>query len=402
MVDGTDRRSHRAIGNLDSIEEIGSRIRADSPLGRGGYAVVRGWALHEGRHEPVDSLLVSLGAETTVAAFLGLPRPDVAERFGPGALNAGFLAVFPLTGTLGQHRLTLEARAGDELLSCDTSCTISIDVPENPLAGRQERGEFWAYAIDGVHLSDGAPARTFEQGVAILSWGSPAFIKLWVIDLAKRAPPEGIIARSGGVYLRVIDGLMRHDAALSAGAPEAVRCGFAVPVTPSLSGTESIELFALGSDDTYVRLGEVRLRRTDPLPFSSLSRSGRIRGRIDSIAVDDRSVSATHDIAVAHRSILKLRGWAVDEIGPRLSGGVFADMEGGATYEASCGGIRLDVAEELDAPGIAACEFEATIDVTSLSPGRHRISMFALTARRDALGAFGSSIFFDVAKASDT
>lgn len=401
VIDGTSRRSHRAIAYVDTVEEIGARSGADSPLGRGAYAVVRGWALHEGRHEPVESLRVSVGTETTVEAFLGLPRPDVAERFGRGALNAGFVAVFPLTAPCGPYQLTLEALAGDEVLPCDTSYAVSIDVPENPLAGRQERGDFWAYAIDGVYLSNGTPASSFDQGIAVLSWGCSAFIKLWAIDLAKRAPPEAIIARSGGVYLRVIDSLMRHDAALSVGAPGAAQCGFAVPVSPSLSGTELVELFALGCNDTYVRIGEVKLRRPDTLPLSALPRSGRIRGHLDEITVNGAPVSAADDIAVAHGSVMKLRGWAVDEMGPRLSGGVFADIEGD-TFEALRGRIRPDVAALLDAPDVAACEFEATIDTTSLSPGRHRISMFALTARRDAMGAFGDSIFVNVAKAYET
>lgn len=374
---------------------------ASASLGRGAYALVRGWALDEESNEPVDSLLVSLEAETTVAALLGLPRPDIAERFGEGSLNAGFIAVLPLMAPVGRHKLAIEVHSRGKVLPFDTSCVVSIDVPVDPLASRKERNECWAYAIDGVLLSDGTPPPSFDQGVAVLPWGSSAFIKLWAIDLAKRAPPHRLIARSGGIYLRVIGGLMRYDAASSVGVPDAGRCGFAVPVSPSLSGTESVELFALGSDDTYVRLGNVSLRRPDPLPLSALSRTGRIRGSIDEITRNGVSISAADDIAIVAGNVLKLRGWAVDDVGPRLCGGVFADVDG-RTCEASRGEPRPDIEALVDAPGIAECEFEVTIDTTALSPGRHRISMFALTARRDALGAFGDPIFVNVAMASNT
>jgi hypothetical protein len=391
VVDSTGRQSHRAIGHVDSVEEIGSRVEGASSIGRGAYALVRGWVLHEERREPVDALRVSLDVEG-VAAVLGFPRPDIVEHFGPASLNAGFVAAVPITAPNGEHRITIEARSSDGVLPCDASSVVRIGVPEHPLMGRQERSDSWAFAFDGICVSGGVAA-SYENGVAVVPLGTPANVRLWAIDLAERAPPARIVARSGGIYLRVIDGLKRDDAALSLGVAGAERCGFAVPVSPSLSGVELVELFAISVDGTYARLGDFRLRRPDALPFGTLPYSGQIRGSVDQITVNGVSVPASSDITVGHRDILTIRGWAVDEVGPRLCGGVFVEIEGGSAHEAPLGGVRNDVAAEL---GIVPREFVATIDTTSLSPGRRGLSLFALTARRDARGDFGQTIFVNV------
>ena len=388
-----------AVDQVTSLEEIGSSAGDLPSLRQGDFALARGWAIRADDHTPVDAVSVMLGTEASVESFQGLPRPDVAEHFGSAALNSGFAVVFPVTAPIGQQPLAFEARSQGEVLPLDLTCIVSIDPPPNPLAGRHERSDRWAFAIDGIHLDYATPAPKNDPDdadVFTLSLGSTAFIKLWVIDLAHNAPAAGVVARCGGLYLPVLAGVVRRDAAAAVGLPQAAQCGFAVPVSPPISGVASVEIFALGSDDSYAHLGTIRFREMNPLPLSALPSACPIRGRLDEVTVEGIAVSPPDNVTVAPGGVVSLRGWAVDEQGPRLSAGVFATIDGGATYQAAYGGMREDVAAALDTPGIAACEFNVTIDTNALSSGRHRISLVALTARGDAYGAFGSAVFVSV------
>ena len=238
MVDGIDAPRYRAIGNVDSVEEFGAQGGRGSSIGRGAYAVVRGWVLHEQFRSPVDLLLVSLGTETAAVAFLGLSRSDVAEHYGSAALRAGFVAVIPVTVSPGVHRLSFAARVGDQILAWDPKHRRHHRRPEKIrwCKGRHERTDHWAFSVDGLFRSDGTRLEAAGEGDAV-PWNCSAFIKLWAIDLAARAPAERIVARSGGVDLPVLDGLTRADAAASVSVLPAQRCGFAVPVSPPLYGT---------------------------------------------------------------------------------------------------------------------------------------------------------------------
>lgn len=382
-----------AIDRVTSLEETGSGVRDLPSLRQGDFAVARGWAIRADDRTPVDAVSVTLGTEASVESFPGLPRPDVAAQFGNVSLNSGFTVVFPVTAPIGQQPLAFEARSRGEVLPLDPTCIVAIDPPSNPLAGRHERSDRWAFAIDGIHLDYATPAPKNDPDdadVFTLSLGASAFIKLWVIDLAHNAPAAGVVARCGGLNLPVFSGVLRADAAAAVGLPQAAKCGFAVPVCPPIGGVASVELFALGRDDAYAYLGTIRFREMHPLPLSALRSTGRIRGRLDDIAAEGVVVSPPGDVTVAPGSVVSLRGWAIDEQGPRRSGGVFAAIEGGATHQATYGGLREDVATALDVPGIVACEFTATIDTTGLSRGRHRISLVALTARGDAYGTLDS------------
>jgi hypothetical protein len=232
-----------------------------------------------------------------------------------------------------------------------------------------------------------------------VSWRTPAFIKLWAIDLARRLPAERIIARTGGIDLPVLAGLSRVDAALSAGVFSASRCGFAVPVIPPVSGVESIDLFAFDAGSDFISLGKIRIGRSDSLPYQALPQTNGIAGRIDEITIDGRTVTDPGNVSLPRGSELGIRGWAYDEIGPRRSGGVYACTEDDATFEADYGGLRADVAAAHDAPAISSCEFQIKIGAGSLSPGRHDISIVALSSRRDAKAPLGDRIVLWVTEA---
>ena len=360
-------------------------------LRRGDFARARGWVVRADDATPVDGLSVTLAGEPAVEAIVGLSRPDVAEHLGADARKSGFEVVFPVTAPLGRQQLAFEARSGGEILPLDSACIVSIDPPSDPLAGRYERRDGWAFTIDGIRLAEGRAAEKNDPSapdVFTLALAARAFVQLWVIDRVHDVPASGVVARAGGIYLPVLASAVRRDAAAYVGLPSAERCGFIVPVSPPLCGVGSVDLFALGCDESYAYLGAVRFRDANPLPLSALPRSGRIRGNVDEVTQTG--------------GVLRLRGWAVDEQGPRLSGGVFASLGGGTPSQASYGGSREDIASALDAGWIAACEFNVTLDTAGLSSGRHSVSLVALTARGDAAGEFGSPLFITVPESPTT
>jgi hypothetical protein len=382
---------------VDSVDELGPHEALVGLLSRGAYAVARGWALQPNRSEPVDTLRVSLGGDVWVDALTGLPRPDVAKQFGPGALNSGFVAAFPVMPSPGRHEVLFEAGAGSQAVALDVNCFVTVRIPEDPLAGRRERRDGWAFAIDGVHrdVVDG----TNVSGVTLTPASRP-YIKLWALDVAERCAAARIVARSGGVYLRVLDGYVRRDAALALGLPDAERCGFAIPVSAAVGGAELVELFALGSDNTYVRLGALRVTEQSLSPFTALPRSAHLIGHLEEVVVDGTPLPLSPSISVRTQAVLTLRGWVADGIGPRRAGGVFAEVDGSTLHEGSYGGSRPDVAAANDAPWITECQFEVEIAAASLSPGSHRIAVGAFDARRNAVGQIDRSIVVDVLSGS--
>ncbi len=378
MRSPSDIRSENLVGSIDEIRQLG-RVSEQNDLSVGSYIAIRGWLLDAAQSTPVHMLTVGIANQEPAQALLGIERADVAGVHGAQALRSGFLAVFPITAGPGMQSLVLAADvAGEryELVQADAFTTRS---PDDPFAGLTLDALGWDVFIDGV-FDGSTQAQQDEDGVVIVPGNVPTAIRGWA--LFNGLPAREIIARSGGRYLRVFSGKLRPDVAAFNDEPDAAACGFLIPVLATPTGVEEIRIFGVSEDDTYAHLTSVQIRQSTVRSSDLLPESAAIVGAVDGIAID--SIAQSADLVCTEDQELELRGWAIDEIGPLLVGGIEIALDDRTVVQTQTTAARADIAAKREASGITDCGFTVRWRVQDVAPGPHRLIVRALSARRDA------------------
>lgn len=388
MLTNWTLRSASLIGHIDEIAVVGGDVLTSDGIPRGGYASFRGWLVDGSGVRQPDGLAIAVGDGKQIAATLGFPRPDVSENLGLDGVQGGFYGVGAVTAACGAQPLVVFARIGDELrpLECSGQCAVLPVV--DPLSGLTRRNDGWAAVIDGFFGGDDAITTTGDGGAIVVGEDRPVSLRFWCVDLKAGTPPLAVVARMGGSYLSVLDGVRRADAARHVGAPDAERCGYLVSSVPPLVGVGIIELFAIFEDGTYGSLGSTAFRRSVPLSSRVLPEDAQVTGELDEIRVGDRTFTRDDTIELRQDETLVIRGWSVDTVGPRLTGGVEAHVNDVLVSESRRGISRPDIAAHFEHSGLSDCEFALDIAGANLKPSSSHLTLWGLSARRDARALF--------------
>jgi len=382
--------SNDVLGSVDEVRQLGRPAPTDG-IAVGSYLVVRGWILNRADGTPLQDLRVGIDAFSPSAAILGFERTDVRDAHGASALKSGFLAVLPVTAPPGRHELVFGFGTNDRRRDLVVSAALMTEPPVDPLAGLADERAGWEFALDGVFDGDSALDQD-SDGVFVCPTERPVAIRGWALHGPTGAAAREIVARTGGRYLLVLAPQARPDVAAIKAAPHAVDCGFTIPLLPSPIGVEEIALFALREDGSYASLARVRVRQARPLASSTLPRSDAVAGTIDAIALDDRTLDSIHEINAFEHQVLRVRGWAVDTVGPLLTGGIELTLDDVAVVQTQTSLTRQDIATKYH--GLTDTGFEIAWTIAALAPGAHLLGVRALSARRDAVATLATYRFF--------
>ena len=381
---GIELQTDDVVGSIDELHEAGGVSDVAHSVARGSYVTVRGWLLDRVSHRPAESIAVALTAESEVEAVMGLPRPDVAEVFGASATGSGFAAAVPADAALGLCALSLRPRRNGLRWDVALEDAVTVVPPKDPFEGFDRRPGQWAFVIDGMFVGESRVPRE-ANGVYVVDPRVPAELRLWAIDGAALEPASAIVARFGGRFVRITSTIPRSDAAASLRAPRATMCGFAVPFIPSPVGTERVDLYALDGEGSYAHLASVRARQPNPLPASILPVTAKVQGALDALDVAGAAVEPVGDVTVTPGQALRLRGWAVDTLGPRLSGGIDVLIDDNLVGEMQTLCDRSDIAAKFAHSGLLESGFDLTLTVPGLELGPHELTVRVFSARRDAI-----------------
>ncbi len=391
MSDGGGLHGESVAGHVDEIGIVGGELAMPGTVPQGCRLSIRGWALNRRTGKPVDRLRIAVADGPLAEAVLEFRRQDVADGLEWATSEyGGFYAVIPVDCGLGSQPVTVMAYCDDNLIPLDCGCKVEVGPTLDQIAGYEERSEGWAFAVDGFFTGDRRFDVADQRHTAIVAYELPSILKLWIIDLKEKRPPASVVARLGGSYLPVFDGTERPDAAASVGVLDAHRCGFSIPVVPALSCTSLLQLYALSTDGGYLRLPGISVRQANPLPSDALPQNAAVQAHVDEIRIGDVSSPFSRHIAVKRGAPIIIRGWAVDEVGPRLPGSIEALIDGAKTVAASNGGRRSDIADLFGNTAIADCEFEMVLDTSSWRDGRHHVGLRAFSARGDHVKKFAN------------
>ena len=382
--------SNDVLGSVDEVRQLG-RPTASDGIAVGSYITIRGWILNRAHGTPLKDLRVGIDALAPSTAILGLERTDVRDSHGASALKSGFLAVLPVTVPPGRHELVFGFDTNDERRDLIVSAALMTEPPVDPLAGLAHNGAGWEFALDGVFDGDSALDQN-SDGVFVCPTERPVAIRGWALHGPTGAVAREIVARSGGRYLHVLAQQARPDVAAVKAAPHAIDCGFTIPLLPSQIGVEEIGLFALREDGSYASLARIRVRQARPLASSTLPESDTIVGAVDAIALDDRTLDSISEIHAFEHQVLRVRGWAVDTVGPLLTGGIELTLDDVAVVQTQTSLARQDIATKYHAPTDAG--FEIAWTIAALAPGAHLLGLRALCARRDCVATLATYRFF--------
>jgi hypothetical protein len=371
------------VGHIDEIGQAGGESGIATSIARGGFAIVRGWLVDRRASKPPDAISVAVGSGSIVAAVTGLKRPDVAAVYGSAAIASGFVAAVPIDVPLGACALSVRVRAGRRRFSVEVPIPSLVVAPDDPFGGLERRPGDWRYCVDGVFVGD-ARAPVDASGAYVVAPGEAADIRMWAIDAAALCPPAAIVARFGGRYLAVPGTIERADAAAHVGAYGAAWCGFSIPFIPSPVGTDQVEIYAVDRFGGYAHLTFVRARGAHPRSASVLPPTASTRGVIDMLAVDAFESRSDARVTACAGQRLRVRGWAIDEVGPRLSGGVELLVDGEAIAQTQTRLARPDVAALFESGMLVDSGFEMGIDLPPLPIGTRQLALRVYSARRDA------------------
>jgi hypothetical protein len=379
-------------GCIDEVAVIGGDPVTGYGIPRGGYVSFRGWLVNVAGGPQPDEVNIAVGTsprEQRLTGLLGLPRPDVASQSPGGVVDCGFFGAGAITAPCGTQPVVVTARTGSTVVHLACAGTVDVVPTLDPLQGLTFRDGGVSASIDGFYAGDD---RVDQQanGMAIVPFDRPVSLRLWCVDRRSGTPPLAVVARLGGSYLSVIDGVERPDVVRHLELSEAVRPGFLVPVFAPHAGTGTIEMFAILEDGTYARIPAVRFRAPDAATTQVLPTHAQIRGMVDEARVADREFAGTSAIEAGRGQTVFIRGWAFDLVGPRVSGGIEAEIDGVVVAEARRGNPRADIARESGNSAVSDSEFIVEIDTRTLPPRRYTLSLWALSARSDARSLFAS------------
>jgi len=157
-----------------------------------------------------------------------------------------------------------------------------------------------------------------------------------------------------------------------------------VPFLPSPIGVEEIRLYAITENGGYSYLDSVRARQFQTLGSSALPESDDIRSSIDEFTIGGRKVESDGQLAITAGTPISLRGWAVDSVGPRLTGGIELLLDDAVVVQTQTNLPRPDVAESFGDLGVTESEFALRWAMPPVAVGTYRLSLRAFSARRDA------------------
>jgi hypothetical protein len=390
MFDGREPRTESILCHIDEISVAAGEPTTSGSLPQGALTSVRGWFLSREHGDALSRVTTRIGDGLPVDAHWEFRRQDVTAAFEWASPYCGFYAVLPIDSGQGTQTVTVSAYATDRTIRTASPCQVEVSGALDPLAGLSERPDGWAVSIDGFFSSDGH-LHSFVRGskASIIPYERPALLKVWIVDVKSRRPPTAVLALLGGSYLPVYGPSDRNDAALHVGIPSAALCGFTIPVIPPWAGTATVRLFALSVDGTYLRIPPITVRQENALRADALPDGDTVRGNIDEIRVGD-FVSESHERVVVPRgTLVQIRGWAVDTLGPRLSGGVEAVIDGAEIVAALSGRLRPEIALDFGNTALADCEFLCSFDTVDWRRGAHSIALRAFSSRGDRIQRFG-------------
>jgi hypothetical protein len=379
-------RSDSVVGYLDELSELGCDAIVTNTAARGGFVIVRGWLYDREAERSADTIRIRLNSGPAVEAVVGLNRPDVANVMGTRAAASGFAAAIPVLVTAGSCTLAISPAFDDRSRTIELHDVIEVVDAPDPFAGLHPDPGHWMFSVDGVFDGAGRCIEVDAAGAYVLPADAGADARLWVLDAGDRQPPQALVVRFGGRHLIVSSTIERLDAALSIDAPGARMCGFSIPLMPSPIGTEIIDVYAVGRSGAYAHLTSLRVRRPEPLSAGLLPPTAPLIGALDAVFCDGVSAPAAGDIPVDVGMAIRLCGWVVDPVGPRLTGGIEVLVDGRVAAETHTRLVRTDVAASLGTNGVAECGFDVLLTVPQLAAGPHVLAVRALSSRRDATG----------------
>ena len=110
-----------------------------------------------------------------------------------------------------------------------------------------------------------------------------------------------------------------------------------------------------------------------PLRSSILPQTGAIAGELDEVSCEGIPLQRRGEFSAAIGQTLRLIGWAVDTIGPRLTGGIEIQIDGVAIVETQTSLARGDVAAQHGSRGVSDCGFDCRFRVPNLRLGMHAL-----------------------------
>lgn len=389
MIRRGDPGAEAIVGNIDEVNVVGSEPVLDETIPQGGQISVRGWLLDRATGSPPRRLKVGIAGGSAVDALLGFPRPDVAAAFDWAQSEvAGFYAVLPIDTEVGQYPIVATAHATGGATTMAFSSEVKVTKAIDPLSGLRTREDGWAFNYDGFFVGDQLIDTAKPEHIAHLPVDHLTLLRLWLIDTKCGRPPRSVFARLGGRYLHVFDGTERHDAAANVGVQDASRCGFDIAVVPPAVGIAPLQVYAISFDGTFARLPTLFVENRWPLPTEFIAQSARVAANVDDVLVGGESVKGQDRVVAARGKPIWIHGWALDELGPRLTGGIEVLIDGRMIVRPSMTPPRPDVAELYGNALLAEAGFAVSVDTSGLRLGSHEIVLRAFSARGDQLKAF--------------
>jgi len=374
------------LGSIDGIESVVDRHDDGATVRQGDVLFVRGWALNPER-VPADRVFVAIDDGDPVEGVVGLPRPDVVAALGSdGALGAGFAAALPIGSIpLGRHVVRASFAVDDRVFRVPAEAFVEVAVANDPLAGLVPRADGWAIHLDGVFVGTDRVAAAFGEAPA-LTFGMPATLRGWAVDVDARQPVGGILADDGNGLRPGVVGFERLDVVDDLGLTGVERCGFAVPMLPPSAGEEAVRLVLLSADrDAYVET-EVRVRRAVADTTTGLPRlDAAVRVTIDDVLAGTTPYpweSRDADASLRGDELLWVRGWAIDQVRGAPAAAVTLCVDERLEFTAQAGLERPDVAAALGDPALSPCGFAANVPLAGLQLGDHHLAVRVIAADR--------------------
>jgi hypothetical protein len=376
-------------GSVDEVNVVGGDPVAEGTIPLGGLVSIRGWLLNSETGKPVDRLEIAIGNGRRVDAVLGFYRPDVADALEwATSPYGGFYAVVPIETELGSQRMSATAYIDGTARNVESTFTFDVASTIDPIAGLVERPGGWAFSVDGFFSGEQCIDTPDKLHTTALPYDRPSLLRLWIIDLKSSRPPVTIIACLGGTYLPVFDIRERKDAADAVGLPNAINCGYRIGVLPLMACSSALHIYAVSVDGTYLSLPKIMIRPQNPLPSEVLLQDALISAHIDEVRVGATPLSGQQRVRVTRGERVSIRGWTVDDCGPRLSGGVEARVDQFEPISAEVGEHRSDIATLFGNSMLANSGFTVSLDTSEWSAGVHRVALRAFSSRGDRVKRF--------------
>jgi hypothetical protein len=369
------------VGRIDEIGVVGGEPVDGDGIPRGGHISLRGWIIAHKSGRPVDELKIRIEGGTAVDAMLRHPRPDVADALARSeSLLAGFYAVVPIDAELGTKGIVATAIVDDRQIPVTSETKLEVVRTADPLSGLAERQDDWVFNFDGFFAGERRIDGADPQRTAVISIEELAMLRLWIIDARTARPPVLVFALLGGHYVPVFGGVERPDAAASVGIPTASQCGFNIAIVPALACTSMLQVYAIAVDGTYFRLPPIAVRPREPFPSEFLSEDALVTASVDEICVGTESFRMQERVVATQGAPIVIRGWAVDECGPRLVASIEARIDQVRVLQAEPGEARPDVAELFGNTLLSVSGFKVSFETSKWLPGEHSVSLSAFSS----------------------